>query len=63
MLAHPVEEIIPCRLKGRFFDAMKGGQMTTEQRLLLVLESIRDELRRIREAIEPGEHEENEEDS
>jgi hypothetical protein len=31
--------------------------MTTEQRLLLVLESIRDELRRIREAIE---HEEKE---
>ena len=37
--------------------------MTTEQRLLLVLESIRDELRGIREDIEPREHEENEEDS
>ena len=31
--------------------------MTTEQRLLLVLESIRDELRRIREAIESEEKE------
>jgi len=37
--------------------------MTMEQRLLLVLKSIRDELRGIREAIEPGEQEENEEDS
>lgn len=37
--------------------------MTMEQRLLLVLESIRDELHGIREAIEPGEQEENEEDS
>lgn len=37
--------------------------MTTEQRLLLVLESIRDELRRIREAIEERKHEEKEEDS
>ena len=37
--------------------------MTMEQRLLLVLESIRDELRGIREAIEPRKHEENEEDS
>ena len=37
--------------------------MTFEQRLLLVLESIRDELRGIREAIELGEQEENEGDS
>jgi len=37
--------------------------MTMEQRLLLVLESIRDELRGIREAIGPREQEENEEDS
>lgn len=34
--------------------------MTTEQRLLLVLEIIRDELRRIREAIEERKHEEKE---
>lgn len=34
--------------------------MTMEQRLLLVLESIRDELRRIREAIEERKHEEKE---
>lgn len=34
--------------------------MTTEQRLILVLESIRDELRRIREAIEERKHEEKE---
>lgn len=33
--------------------------MTTEQRLLLVLESIRDELRRIREAIESEEKEDS----
>ena len=34
--------------------------MTMEQWLLLVLESIRDELRRIREAIEERKHEEKE---
>ena len=34
--------------------------MTTEQRMLVLLESIRDELHGIREAIE---HEEKEEDS
>jgi hypothetical protein len=33
--------------------------MTTEQRLLLVLESIRDELRRIRGAIESEEKEDS----
>lgn len=37
--------------------------MTMEQRLLLVLESIRDELRGIKEAIEERKPEENEEDS
>lgn len=37
--------------------------MTTEQRMLVILEGIRDELRRIREALEDRGHEKDEEDS